>query len=60
MTDHDTEQKPAEEKDVCPHCGAVLDVARAMEKERSVLRARPRADAPPSPAGPADQDPGVA
>ena len=27
------------EDDVCPHCGAVLEVARAMEADRSIRKA---------------------
>lgn len=36
-----TEQDPTTEDDqddTCPHCGAVLDLARALQEERSILK----------------------
>lgn len=27
----------ADDEEICPHCGAVLDLARALQEERSIL-----------------------
>lgn len=38
MTNPEKPQAPTQE--VCPHCGSVLDLAKAVEEERSILSAR--------------------
>lgn len=50
MTHHErpNEAEAADEGEVCQHCGAVLDVAQAMQNERSVLR--PKTARPMTPA----------
>lgn len=37
MTEETTTPQ-VDDDEVCPHCGAVLDLAQAMQNERSVLR----------------------
>lgn len=65
MIDKTPAAEADEQDDVCPHCGAVLDLAQAMQNERSVLhpragRASARSpEALPAEAGPSD-DPSVA
>lgn len=49
-----------EGQDVCPHCGSVLELARAVEGDRSVLRARGRKAAPPPEPAEGPADPSVA
>ena len=56
--DHEAPAAATDEEEVCPHCGSVLDVARAMEGERSILRARAGRAKPAAPE--ASDDPGVA
>lgn len=42
------------EQDVCPHCGAVLEVALALRENRSVLAATVPADEPDGDEDPAE------
>jgi hypothetical protein len=37
------EAQDADDGEVCPHCGGVLDLARAIESDRSVLHSRTKA-----------------